>query len=64
MPRVLHGLLQKAKQDAENLHHRLRVGNDGKVWCMMQFGWKVTGELIDPMDREDFLLSKLTQEDR
>lgn len=64
MSLVLHGLIQKAKIQAEDLHTRLRAGSSGDVWEMRQYGWVKTGQLIDPQNREDFLVSQLTQEDR
>lgn len=59
---VLHGLIQKARSDATALHDTYRVYTSGEVWLQGATGWYCIGKLAREQDREDFLLSKLTQE--
>ena len=61
--RVLHGLIQKALLTASELPSRYRINPDGQLWRMTPNGWRPVGGLLAADDREDFLVSKLTQED-
>ena len=63
-PIVLHGLIQKAKLDAEALPIRLQINTAGQIWKHDGFQWRPSGTLPDKQDREDFLVAQLTQEDR
>lgn len=61
----VHGLIQKALIDASTLPYKIYPGGRGfRLWTMTPVGWKSIGELSDPQDAEDFLVGKLTQEDR
>lgn len=64
--RVQHGLIQKAKRDAEALAKTIRIDTDGKIWRIGAYGyWQDTGDrLRSPADRESFLVAQLSQEDR
>lgn len=64
MGKILPGLIQKALLDANALHLDYRINPNGEVWRYSPIGWIKTGQLADPSDREDFLVGKLTQEDR
>lgn len=62
---VVHGLLQKARKDAEALPYKFCPGGKGvRLWRRYPVGWAIVGELITADDAEDFLMSKLTQEER
>lgn len=60
--KIVHGLIQKALLTANELHSRYRIQSDGALWEIHPTGWIRTGTIARPQDREDFLLSKLTQE--
>lgn len=63
--RIVHGLLQKALIDANRICAEIRIGSDGSIWRMTPSGWKASPDrLTNPRDREDFLVGKLTQEER
>jgi hypothetical protein len=65
MASIVHGLLQKARHDAEALPYRYKnEGDKIKVWKLHPVGWVVIGHLLSIEDAEDFLVGKLTQEDR
>lgn len=60
--KLLHGLIQKALGDAVALNDKFRCYSSGEVWLQGATGWYCVGKLAREQDREDFLLSKLTQE--
>jgi hypothetical protein len=63
--RLLHGLIQKALIDANTLPYVSYNGGKGKrIWRKSVMGWNCIGELSSDQDAEDFLVGKLTQEDR
>jgi fermentation-respiration switch protein FrsA (DUF1100 family) len=64
MKTILNGLLQKALLDAQGLHQSYRINPNGDLWRYSPLGWIKTGEIHNERDREDFLVGKLTQEDR
>lgn len=65
MPRVLHGLIQKAKLDATNLNVKAYPGGKGfRVWRQTELGWTLIADMASTQDVEDFMVSQLTQEDR
>lgn len=59
---VLHGLIQKAANEANALNDTWRAHTNGEIWLQGATGWYCVGKLARGQDREDFLLSKLTQE--
>jgi hypothetical protein len=62
---ALHGLIQKARKDAEALPYKFMPGGNGvRLWRRWTSGWGLIGELQSAEDAEDFLVGKLTQEDR
>ncbi len=61
---ILHGLIQKALITASELKDSYRINPNGDLWAMTPLGWMKTGEILKPQDAEDFLVGKLTQEDR
>lgn len=63
--RLLHGLIQKAKLQAEALRYVITFGADGTIYRMTPTGWRTDdSKLSDARDREDFLVAQLSQEDR
>lgn len=62
--KILPGLIQKALIQASELRDHTRINPNGDVWSMSPLGWIKTGHLANERDREDFLVGKLTQEDR
>jgi hypothetical protein len=62
--RVLPGLIQKAKLDAEALPLRMTINAAGQIRKRGPRGWIRAGDLPDRQDREDFLVAQLTQEER
>jgi hypothetical protein len=62
--RVLPGLLQRALSDANQLSKRVKVDDRGDIWRVGPAGWVKVGMLARTMDREDFLVAQLSQEDR
>jgi hypothetical protein len=64
LPTLLHGLIQRAKLQAEQIPYKLYPGGKGvRVWRFSPIGWVIVGELTRD-EAEDFLVGKLTQEDR
>jgi hypothetical protein len=61
---VLHGLIQRAFIQATSLHDNYRSDTTGAIWRYSPLGWIKIGQLMNLQDAEDFLLSKLSQEDR
>lgn len=59
---ILHGLLQKAANTAHGLKREVTIAADGTVYRMSPIGWRKVGWLMLQSDREDFLLSQLSQE--
>lgn len=63
-PVIVHGLIQKAKLDAEALKLTCLINSAGQIWRRTGCGWSLEGTLDKRQDREDFLVAQLTQEDR
>ena len=66
MTTSLHGLIQKARIDASLSEYRSHPLSNGKgytLWRKSPVGLIQVGMVASKEDAEDFLLSKLTQED-
>lgn len=60
--RVQHGLIQKAKRDAEAVKVKALPGGKGfRVWRHTKAGWRFVAEMVSEEDVEDFILAQLTQ---
>lgn len=56
MAEVVHGLLQKARKDAEALPYKFCPGGKGvRLWRLYPVGWAIVGELVTADDAVDFL---------
>lgn len=59
---ILHGLLQKAKLDAEAVKVKAFPGGKGfRVWRQTKVGWTFVAEMVSAEDVEDFIVAQLTQ---
>lgn len=60
--RLVHGLIQKAKRDAENAPYKIYPGGEGfRLWRLTSTGWTIIGTLKHRQDAEDLILAKLPQ---
>lgn len=65
MADITHGLLQKAKRDANEIPWKICPGGMGfRAWTNETGQWSFVAEFRHKTDAEDFLVSKLTQEER
>lgn len=60
---TLHGLIQLARITAEQQPKTIRIDSAGTIWKQSPVGWIKAGVLHAMLDREDFLVAQLGQEE-
>lgn len=64
MPETLHGLIQKARNEASTYRYDVKEASDGWRLWVWETGWIYVGKFTRRRDIDTFIVAQLSQEDR